>query len=130
MKRLLLFLVLSLTFFILRLAPGEPAARIDNPSIPADYQEQLADGRARQRQGKVSALRYAVRTELLGTTREGEKGAALRLLGLEGDLEVDVDPRLGSPVQVRGDLPRLGAVTVRLERVQLRSNAARPSLPR
>ena len=38
---LLLFLVLSLTFFILRLAPGEPSVRIDDPRVPADYQEQL-----------------------------------------------------------------------------------------
>ena len=38
---LLLFLVISLTFFILRLAPGDPSARIDDPRIPAEYQQQL-----------------------------------------------------------------------------------------
>jgi len=38
---LLLILVLSLTFFVLRLAPGEPSARIDDPRIPAGYQDQL-----------------------------------------------------------------------------------------
>jgi peptide/nickel transport system permease protein len=37
---LLLLLVLTLTFFVLRLAPGDPAARID-PRIPADHQQRL-----------------------------------------------------------------------------------------
>ncbi len=40
---LLLFLVLTLTFFILRLAPGEPAARIDDPRIPAEHQQRLLE---------------------------------------------------------------------------------------
>ena len=38
---LLLLLVVSLSFFVLRAAPGDPTARIDDPRIPAEYQETL-----------------------------------------------------------------------------------------
>lgn len=38
---LLLALVVSSTFFILRLAPGDPTARLDDPRIPPEYQQQL-----------------------------------------------------------------------------------------
>mgnify|MGYP002624439816 FL=1 len=38
---LLLLLVLSLTFFALRLAPGDPSARLDDPRIPPEYQQRL-----------------------------------------------------------------------------------------
>lgn len=40
---LLLLLVLSLTFFALRLAPGDPSSQIENPRIPREYREQLLD---------------------------------------------------------------------------------------
>jgi peptide/nickel transport system permease protein len=40
---LLLLLVLSLTFFVLRLAPGDPSAQIDNPRIPREHQQRLAE---------------------------------------------------------------------------------------
>lgn len=38
---LLLFLVLSLTFVILHLAPGDPTAQLDDPRISPEYQERL-----------------------------------------------------------------------------------------
>jgi peptide/nickel transport system permease protein len=38
---LLLLLVVSLAFFALRLAPGDPAARLDDPRIPAEHQQRL-----------------------------------------------------------------------------------------
>ncbi len=88
--------------------------------IEVEFDEHLADGRQRRRAGDVTAVRYAVRTKFLATTRDDEKGAALRLLGLEGDLEIDVEPRLRLPLQVCGDLPRVGNVTVRLTRAELR----------
>lgn len=88
--------------------------------VEVEFDERLADGRQRRREGDVTAVRYAVRTKFLATTRDDEKGAALRLLGLEGDLEIDVEPRLRLPLQVCGDLPRVGNVTVRLTRAELR----------
>lgn len=39
---LLLLLVVSLTFFVLRLAPGDPSAQIENPRIPREHQERMA----------------------------------------------------------------------------------------
>jgi len=39
----LLLLVVSMTFFALRLAPGDPSSQIDNPRIPRQYQQQLLD---------------------------------------------------------------------------------------
>ena len=38
---LLVFLVLSLTFFFIRLAPGDPAALFDDDRIPMSYREEL-----------------------------------------------------------------------------------------
>ncbi len=40
---LLLLLVVSLTFFALRLAPGDPSAQIDNPRIPRQHREHMQE---------------------------------------------------------------------------------------
>jgi len=40
---LLLLLVVSLTFFVLRFAPGDPGAQIDNPRVPREHQERMQE---------------------------------------------------------------------------------------
>lgn len=53
---LLLVLAVSSTFFLLRLAPGDPTARLDDPRIPPEYQREL---RARYGLDEPLLVQYA-----------------------------------------------------------------------
>ncbi len=67
---LLLVLAVSSTFFLLRAAPGDPTARLDDPRIPPEYQQQL---RARYGLDEPLLLQYA---DWLADVARGDLGVS------------------------------------------------------
>jgi hypothetical protein len=85
-------------------------------SFVVDYVEVSARGERRVHCA-TDVLRVSADAHHLNTNcEEGE----LELLGLEGDVELLVDPALGVAVGVRGKAPVVGKTTVRLKRITLR----------
>lgn len=73
-----------------------------------------ADGRV-TRDGKTTQIPVRI-YEVVPIEDNGD----LRLLGLEGAIEVAVDEALRMPVEIRGKIPPVGRVTVKLRRASLR----------
>jgi len=69
-----------------------------------------ADGTRIQLDGR----REVVRLSLTGMPMEGGRGGKLEFAGLQGDVEILVDRSLGLPVEVKGKVPVVGTVRVRL----------------
>lgn len=84
-------------------------------TIAVDYLERLPDGEERRVEGPVSALRVALRS-LAPDDPDGDLG----LLGLRGAVRILIDPVARVPLEVRGRVPVVGLVHVRLEQVELR----------
>ncbi len=84
-------------------------------SIKIDLEETAADGSQRRREADVIARCVVVRSQALDNRSQGQ----LELLGLEGDLEIFVDEAQGLPLEIRGKLPRIGSVQVKLVGVEL-----------
>lgn len=80
-------------------------------AIDVDY---TADGE--RHRGEVAALHLAVRPQETGA----EEGSKLELLGLEGPVEIFLDPERRIPLLLRGRIPPAGRVNVALEAVELR----------
>ena len=68
-----------------------------------------------RKQGDLEALRVELRSQSLGTD-----GRAFELMGLEGDVDLFLDPATGIPVEIRGRMSKLGSVEVRLAVVRRR----------
>jgi hypothetical protein len=83
--------------------------------IEVDYVE-VAGGRERAVAGEVEALRVAVRP--LGGA--GEDAAEFKLLGLEGDIDIYLEPRTRALLLVRGRIDIVGTVNLRLKRAVMR----------
>lgn len=84
--------------------------------IKVDYVVQSAATSEEVRQGPTEVLRVTLRPRSL----TGGQKEALEFLGLEGDIELHLDPELRVPLQIHGHIPPVGGVTVRLQRVVLR----------
>lgn len=83
-------------------------------SIDIEIEETAADGSLRQREEETAARCVVVHSRSLDNRSEGQ----LELLGLEGDLEVFIDETHGLPLEIRGKLPRIGSVRVKLVGVE------------
>lgn len=85
-------------------------------SIQVDYREQDASG-TRRRRGKVDALVLAIRGQPVEPAGGDDK---FELLGLQGELELLLDPLTRVPLQLSGTVRIAGQVTVRLQEATLR----------
>lgn len=63
-----------------------------------------------ERRGRVPALHVAVRA----AAEQEEAGGELELLGLEGDIDLYIDPETGAPLRIVGRIPPVGEVAVQL----------------
>ncbi|MEM8929603.1 MAG: hypothetical protein AAGE94_00415 [Acidobacteriota bacterium] len=77
-----------------------------------------------RRFGEVEALRVTLSAlPILGEPLLGERKdevEAFELMELEGPIELFVDPELGAPIEIRGEMSPLGEVSVRLVGATLR----------
>ncbi len=80
-----------------------------------DYVEVSGD-RERQVQGEVDALRIALRPRV----EAGEERSGFKLLGLEGDIDLYLEPRTRALLLVTGKIQIAGRVNLRLRRAVLR----------
>ncbi|MCH9648890.1 MAG: hypothetical protein K0U98_11680 [Deltaproteobacteria bacterium] len=74
-----------------------------------------------RRQGKAVPIRKAVEARKISVQPallHGDPDSEFRLLGLEGDLTVQLHPAGGFPLRLAGRMPKLGKVTVFLETVE------------
>ncbi len=84
--------------------------------IEVDYVEVSGVGE-RNVGGEIEALRVAVRPR----SGEGEDSTDFKLLGLEGDVDIYLDPRTRVPLLVSGRIQVAGRVRLRLRRAVLKS---------
>jgi hypothetical protein len=82
-----------------------------------DYAER-ASRRERRRTGEVQALRLVIRGQPL--VAEGSDDEAFELLGLQGDIELLLDPASRAPLALGGKAKIVGQVVFRLRRATLR----------
>lgn len=83
-------------------------------SLAIDYVERSPSGENR-RQRQIEARRFAVSAQpLAGGASDFE------LLGLQGDVEIYLDPDTRVPVRIAGRVPKLGRLEVELTAVDLR----------
>jgi hypothetical protein len=87
--------------------------RVEYIQRPGDAQRPVA--------GPVDALRISLR----GADTKSET-PDLQLVGLEGDVDVFLEPRSRVPLEVRGSVPFLGGVEVRLRQVALSDESSPP----
>lgn len=85
-------------------------------SIQVDYQEHGPAG-TQQRRGKLEALVLTIRGQPLESTGGDSE---FELLGLQGNLELLLDPLTRIPLQLSGMVKIAGQVTVRLQEATLR----------
>ncbi len=83
--------------------------------IRVDYVE-VSGGGERQVQEEVDALRLSVRPR----ATEGEGETDFKLLGLEGDIDIHLEPDSRALLQVSGKIAVAGKVRLRLKRAELR----------
>lgn len=76
----------------------------------------------RRRYGELDALRVTLEAQPLAGADEVE---TFELMELEGRIELFVDPDLGAPVEIRGEMSPLGEVSVKLVGAQLRQSPSR-----
>lgn len=82
-----------------------------------DFTEQRPADKPRRRRGKVEAIALRLNGKPLDASADDEP---FELLGLQGDLELLLDPSTRAPLQLRGRVRIAGDVTVRLRRAALR----------
>ena len=68
-----------------------------------------------QRQGKVDAVRISFKPRALAP--QGKKPEEFSFMGLKGDFEIYLDPVSGIPLQVSGQLSRIGKIDIQLQSV-------------
>ncbi len=88
---------------------------VEKERIDVDYVE-VSGGRERTVDARVEALRVAVRP-IVG---EGEDADDFKLLGLEGAIDIYLDPKTRVPLLVRGKIDIAGTVRLRLKRAELK----------
>ena len=88
--------------------------RVDSRDILASYDVVDARGQATAKSGKVSAIVYQIEPRSLDGSETDFK-----LLGLEGTIEILLDPELLFPIEVIGRISPVGKVRVQLKEAQL-----------
>lgn len=82
---------------------------VGSESLSVDYEE-IRGAATKHRQGRIEAQRIEVRPEGAGE---------LRLMGLEGAVEILLDKETRVPLEVRGKIRNLGGVRIKLIAVEL-----------
>ncbi len=88
----------------------------ETPQVDVDYVE-VSGGRERRVKGRVETLKFALRPQPLAS---GEENGRFKLLGLEGDIDLYLEPRSRAPLLVVGKIKIAGTVNLRARRVVLR----------
>jgi hypothetical protein len=86
-------------------------------TVSVDFTEQRAAEEPRRRRGNMQAIALRINGSPTDATAEDEP---FELLGLQGDLELLLDPATRAPLQLRGRVRIAGDVTVRLRKATLR----------
>ncbi len=86
-------------------------------SLKVDYIEKRQQTEVR-RQGRSEALKIAFETQPLAS--DLEKVENFSFLGFQKDIAIFIDPVSNLPVQISGEIPNVGEVTIKLLEVQLR----------
>lgn len=84
--------------------------------LKANYVVESTVTGQRRVKGRVDALRLSLRAQPLDGTSESN----FRLIGLQGDVEIHLDPRHRVPLLIEGRIPRAGKVRIRLQRLTLK----------
>ncbi len=84
-------------------------------SLKVSYVEK---GRRKEikRQGKTDAVRISIKPRALAP--QGKKPEEFSFMGLKGEFEIYIDPVSGIPLQVSGQIPRIGKIDIRLQTVE------------
>lgn len=82
---------------------------------PTEAHFVIDDQKSRDPERVVQALVYTVEPRPIGQGSASE----FELLGLEGAVEIVIEPELRIPIQIRGRLPPVGKIVVRLESAAL-----------
>ena len=85
--------------------------------LKVDYIEKKLYGQTRRR-GTVEVLKIALETQPLASHLEEEEDFSF--LGFQKNITIFIDPASGVPVQLSGEIPKAGQLTVKLREVQLR----------
>lgn len=88
---------------------------IGKERLDVDYLERSESGE-RQIRGRVETLRIGVRPRV----GAGQERSDFKLLGLEGDIDIFIDPKTRVPLLVTGKIPVVGGVRLRLRRAVMR----------
>jgi hypothetical protein len=65
--------------------------------------------------GRRDTIRLSLRAQSLDASVQSD----FKLLGLQGDVEIDLDPQYRVPLEIRGTIPRAGKVKVKLRKIIL-----------
>ncbi len=90
-------------------------AVVGSERLEVDYVE-VSGGGERTVDGKIETLKIAIRPR----AGAGEDGSDFKLLGLEGDIDIYLEPRTRVPLMVSGKVDVVGTVRLRLRRAVLR----------
>jgi hypothetical protein len=85
--------------------------------LEVDFIEKKKDSKTR-RQGEVEALKIALEIEPLASNLK--KVEDFSFLGFQKDIAIFVDPVSTIPIQISGEIPWVGKVTIKLREAQLR----------
>ena len=86
-------------------------------SLKVDYIEKKLQGETRRR-GAVEALKIVIESQPLASHLEDEEDFSF--LGFQKNITIFIDPVSGVPVQLSGEIPKAGQLTVKLREVRLR----------
>jgi len=86
-------------------------------SLKVDFIEKKQQGEVR-RQSEVEALKIAIETQPLAS--DLKKVEDFSFLGFQEDIAIFIDSESGLPIQISGEIPMAGKVTIKLNEVWLR----------
>jgi len=86
-------------------------------TLEVDYSEKAGEGEVRKK-GKVGGLRVTLESEPM--VRDKKNAENFSFLGMQQDIAIHIDPELRIPFQVSGEIPTVGAVTLKLSEVKMR----------
>ena len=85
--------------------------------LAVDYTKKLSGTEART-EGQIETVKFSFRTRSLAG--KDDKAEPFSFLGLKGDFDLYVERNSKIPVQIEGQIPGLGEVKFRLQKVELR----------
>jgi hypothetical protein len=89
--------------------------RMEN--LEVDYSVNSGEGRVHKK-GRVDGLKITVESEPMVSDKKDAENFSF--LGMQDDIAIHIDPHLRIPLQVRGKIPTVGNVTLKLREVKMK----------